>query len=456
MSAGVADKPVKIAQPKVKAVGGHHTPRVAHIESLDHEGRGIAHVDGKAIFIDGAVTYETVEFSSYRKKDNFEQALVTRIVKSAAGRTTPHCEHFGVCGGCAMQHIEPRTQLAAKQRVLEDNLARIGHVQPELMLPAIDGPTWGYRMRARLGVHYVEKKGGVLVGFHERKSSYVADMHNCHVLPPSVARLIDPLRDMFTGFACRDRIPQVEVAVGDHVIILVLRHLEPVPESDLAKLRAFADAYGVAWWLQPKGPDTAHPYYPQTAPALTYSLPEFQLVMGFRPTEFTQVNTAVNRSLVGRAVRALAPQPGERVGDLFCGLGNFTLAIARSGAQTVGVEGSDALVARAHQNAAANGLVANTEFFSADLYTDGASAVARLGTVDKLLIDPPRDGAMDVCKALPDQGIRRLVYVSCNPSTLARDANVLVHVKGFRLKAAGVVNMFPHTAHVESMAVFER
>lgn len=449
------DRPVKIARPRVSS-REDHSPRVAHIESLDHEGRGIAHVDGKAIFIDGAVTYESVEFSSYRRKDNFEQALVTRIIKPAAGRTVPRCPHYGVCGGCAMQHIEPRTQLAAKQRVLEDNLSRIGHVTAELMLPAIDGPTWGYRLRARLSVHYVEKKGGVLVGFHERKSSFVADMHECHVLPPHVANLIDPLRELFTGFVSRDRIPQVEVAVGDNVTILVLRHLVPLPDSDLAKLRAFADLHNISWWMQPKGPETAHPFYPDRAPELTYSLPEFGLAMGFRPTEFTQVNMAVNRSLVGRAVRALQPRVGERVGDLFCGLGNFSLAIARSGAHTIGIEGSDALVQRAAQNAAANGLSANTEFLAADLYTDGEAAIKRLGRVDKLLIDPPRDGAMDVCKALPDEGISRLVYVSCNPSTLARDANVLVHVKGFRLKAAGVVNMFPHTAHVESMAVFER
>jgi 23S rRNA (uracil1939-C5)-methyltransferase len=431
-------------------------PRIAAIESLDHEGRGIAHVDGKVIFIEGALPYETVEYSSYRKKENYEQALTTQIVQASAARIAPRCPHFTVCGGCAMQHIDPRTQLAAKQRVLEDNLERIGHIKPDLILPPIDGPTWGYRARARLSVHYVEKKGGVLVGFHERKSSFVADMHECHVLTPHVASLIDPLRELFTTFACRDRIPQVEIAVGDAVTILVLRHLVPIPNDDLAAMRRFADTHGIQWWLQPKGPETAHPFYPEDAAPLSYSLPEFGLALHFRPTEFTQVNMGVNRSLVGRAVRALAPQAGERIGDLFCGLGNFTLAIASRGALAVGIEGSETLVARARDNARANSLDGLAQFSTADLYTDGADAIRRLGHVDKLLIDPPRDGAVEVCKALPTEGYRRLVYVSCNPATLARDAGILVHTQGYRLRAAGVVNMFPHTAHVESMAVFER
>jgi 23S rRNA (uracil1939-C5)-methyltransferase len=445
-----------VAATTARALRQPYTPRVATIESMDHEGRGVAHVEGKVIFIEGALPYEVVEFSSYRKKEKFEQAVATRILRESSARVQPRCPHFSVCGGCAMQHADPRTQLAVKQRVLEDNLERIGQVKPELILPPIDGPTWAYRYRARLSVHYVAKKGSVLVGFRERKSSFVADMHECHVLESKVAGLIDPLRELFTGFACRDRIPQVEVAVGDAVTLLVLRHLVPLAQDDLRQLRAFGERHGVTWWLQPKGPETAHPLDPGAAPELTYSLPEFQLRMHFRPTEFTQVNTAVNRSLVGRAVRALHGRPGERIGDLFCGLGNFSLAIARSGAEVVGVEGSDELVKRARENADRHGLTPNTTFLAADLYTDAPSAIARLGHVDKLLIDPPRDGALEVCKALPATGIGRLVYVSCNPSTLARDASVLVQAHGFQLKSAGVINMFPHTAHVESMAVFER
>jgi 23S rRNA (uracil1939-C5)-methyltransferase len=356
-----------------------------------------------------------------------------------------------------MQHVEAGAQVAAKQRVLEDNLARIGKVRPESILPPVHGPSWGYRHRARLSVHYVAKKGGVLVGFHERKSSFVADIRSCEVLPPAISALIVPLRELFTTMAGRERMPQVELAVGESVTVLVLRHLEPIVEEDAAKLRAFADRHGIQWWLQPKGPDTAHPFHPADAPALDYRLPEFGLAIGYRPTEFTQVNTAVNRVLVKRAVDLLDPRPGERVGDLFCGLGNFTLAIASRGVTVVGMEGSASLTARGADNARANGLADLASFLTYDLYTDAPGALAALGRVDKLLIDPPRDGAMEICKALPDAGApERIVYVSCSPSTLARDAGVLVNVKGYRLLAAGVINMFPHTGHVESIALFAR
>jgi len=279
----------------------------------------------------------------------------------------------------------------------------------------------------------------------------------CEVLTPAVAALIPELREMFTGMQSRDRLPQIEVAVGEDVTIFVLRNLVPIPEDDARKLREFADRHGIQWWLQPKGPDTAHPFYPLEAPALDYALPEFGLRLGFRPTEFTQVNAGVNRVLVGRAVRLLDPRPGERVGDLFCGLGNFSLPIAVAGAEVVGMEGSAALVERAAQNARANGLESRASFIAHDLYADAVGALARLGPVDKLLIDPPRDGALEICKSLPDSGApTHIVYVSCSPATLARDAGVLVNVKGYRLACAGVVNMFPHTGHVESIALFVR
>ena len=426
------------------------------IESLDHEGRGVAHVDGKAVFIDGALPGELVEQASYRKKPNFELAQITKMVRESALRVRPKCPHFGVCGGCAMQHLEHSAQVAAKQRILEDNLARIGKVRPERILPAIYGAPWEYRQRARLSARYVNKKGGALVGFREKKSSFVADMSSCAVLPAHVSALLVPLRDLINALSIRERLPQIEVAVGEHVTILVLRVLEPPSPADEAVLRAFADQHRIQLWLQSKGPDTAVPFYPMDAPDLAYSLPEFGIVMPFKPTEFTQVNLAINRLLVKRTVDLLAPQPGERVIDLFCGLGNFSLPIARRGASVLGIEGAATLVARASENARYNRLESQVEFRIADLFQVTESDMAAWGHCDKMLIDPPRDGAMEVVKALGEDAPARIVYVSCNPATLARDAEVLVHAKGYVLRAAGVVNMFPHTAHVESMALFEK
>ncbi|NWG87391.1 MAG: 23S rRNA (uracil(1939)-C(5))-methyltransferase RlmD [Hydrogenophilaceae bacterium] len=428
-----------------------------YIESLDHEGRGVAHLDGKAIFVDGALPGELVRHSSYRKKPNYEQAQATEILKASPNRVVPRCRWFGICGGCSHQHLHESAQVAAKQRVLEDCFAHIGKVEPETLLSPIHGPAWGYRTRARLSVRNVIKKGGVLVGFHEKRSSYVADMTSCEVLPPHVSALLPLFREFVTELSIRDRLPQIELAMGDAVTVLVLRILEPLSAEDEIKVRAFADAHSVQIWLQPKGPDTAYPFHPLDAPELSYSLPEFNLTMPFRPTEFTQVNHGINRMLVRRAMRMLAPQPDERIADFFCGLGNFTLPIARRGAQVLGIEGSAGLVQRAVENATRNGLAEKTEFRVADLFQMTPEAYAALGHFDKLLIDPPRDGAMELVKSLPDQGGPvRIVYISCNPSTLARDAEVLVHLKGFTLKTAGVANMFPHTAHVESIALFER
>ena len=440
--------------PVAPAKGG--SPGEAFIESIDHEGVGVAHVDGKVVFIDGGVTGERVLFTRRRSRGNFDLGTVTQVLRASAQRTDPRCRYFGTCGGCAMQHVEARAQIAAKQRVLEDNLARLGKVTPEQVLPPVLGPSWRYRNRARLSVHYVAKKGGVLVGFHERRSSFVADTMSCEVMPAHVSGMIPALREMFTSMTLRDRIPQIEVAVGEAVTVFVLRHLEPIPDDDAAKLRAFADEHGIQWWLQPKGPDTAYPWYPVEAPALDYKLPEFGLSLRYRPTEFTQVNAGVNAVLVRRAVDMLDAKPGERVGDLFCGLGNFTLAIASRGVDVVGVEGAPSLVERARENAKLNGLESRASFIAYDLYADAPGALQKLGRVDKLLIDPPRDGALETCKAIGDDGPSRIVYVSCSPGTLARDAGVLVNVKGYRLLAAGVVNMFPHTGHVESIALFSR
>jgi 23S rRNA (uracil1939-C5)-methyltransferase len=427
------------------------------IESLDQEGRGVAHADGKVIFIEGALTGETVSYSTYRKKPSFEQAQITEIHKAASMRVQPKCKHFGVCGGCSMQHLDANAQVAVKQRILEDSLWHIGKVKAETLLPPIYGQTWGYRERARLSARYVIKKGKSLVGFHEKRSSFVADMQSCEILTPKIAALIPLLAELIGGLSIREKLPQIEVAVGEFVDALVLRVLEPPSSEDEAALRAFADKCEIQFWLQSGGPDTFIPFHPLNAPQLSYSLPEFGITMPFAPGEFTQVNSALNRVMVSRAMRLLDPQPGEHIADLFCGLGNFTLPIARSGAQVLGIEGSAALVTRAKQNAVTNGLDSNAKYAVMNLFEMTEETFARLGKFDKLLIDPPRDGAIELVKSLGGDGVpRRIVYVSCSPATLARDAQVLVQIHGYTLKAAGVMNMFPHTSHVESIALFER
>ena len=426
------------------------------IESLDQEGRGIAHADGKVIFIEGALTGETVSYASYRKKPSFELAQMTELHRAASIRVQPACAHFGVCGGCSMQHLDARVQVAVKQRILEESLARIGRVKPETMLPAIYGQSWGYRERARISVKYVIKKSKTLVGFHERRSSFVADMQSCEILAPKIAGLIQPLAKLVEGLSIRDKLPQIEVAVGEHVDALVLRVMAPPSAEDEAALRAFSDQHQVQFWLQSKGPETIVPFHPLNAPALSYSLPEFGITMPFAPGEFTQVNSALNRVMVSRALRLLDPQPDEHIVDFFCGLGNFTLPIARSGARVLGVEGSDALVKRAAQNARTNDLSGNTQFAAMNLFEMDEAKLASLGKFDKWLIDPPRDGAMELVKSItPGIAPQLIVYVSCNPATLARDAAELVQ-RGYVLKSAGVMNMFPQTSHVESIAVFEK
>ncbi|WP_410497665.1 23S rRNA (uracil(1939)-C(5))-methyltransferase RlmD [Chitinibacter sp. S2-10] len=428
------------------------------IESLSHEGFGIAHnADGKTLFIDGALPFETVTYTSFRKKPTFESAQATSIQNDSFMRVNPKCPHYGVCGGCSLQHMEFGAQVAAKQRILEDNLQRIGHVTPQSILPAIYGPAWGYRHRGRLSVKNVVKKGTVLVGFHEKRSSFIADMHECHILPKHVSDQLPALRELVKGLSIFDRMPQIELAVGANVTVLVFRNMEDINDADFALFKAYADQWQVQIWLQPKGPDTAYPLYPLDAPALTYLMPEFNIEMPFKPTEFTQVNHGINRVMVERAVKMLDPQPGERIADMFCGLGNFTLPIARSGAQVLGMEGSQQLVERAFEGAKHNGLDHLTDFTMANLFDMNPEWLEKLGAFDKMLIDPPRDGALSLCQAISaDNGPKRIVYVSCSPSTLARDADILVNEKGYTLKTAGIINMFPHTAHVESIAWFEK
>jgi 23S rRNA (uracil1939-C5)-methyltransferase len=445
------------------------------VESLDIDAQGIARrPDGKVVFIEGALPFEVVSVNIHRQKNNWEAGTVTAIHRESSQRVRPGCPHFGLhagaCGGCKMQHLHETAQVAVKQRVLEDNLWHLGKVKAQTLLRPIEGPAWGYRYRARLSVRYVHKKGEVLIGFHERKSRYVADMKVCHVLPPHVSALLMPLRDLIFGMDARETCPQIELACGDDVTALVLRHLEPLSDDDQARLRVFAAQQGVQWWLQAKGPDTVK-LLDENGPSLCYRLPEFGITMPFKPTDFTQVNPHINRVLVARALRLLDAQKHERVIDWFCGLGNFTLPIATQAGQVLGIEGSEALVARSRDNLAANQAgrlapLAPTSFVARNLFDMTPGWLVADGAADKWLVDPPREGAFALAKALADLHLqpelrggwtppRRIVYVSCNPATLARDAGLLVHQAGYRCVAAGVVNMFPHTAHVESMAVFE-
>ncbi|HBH38309.1 MAG TPA: 23S rRNA (uracil(1939)-C(5))-methyltransferase RlmD [Curvibacter sp.] len=458
------------------------------IESLDIEAQGIAHrSDGKVVFVEGALPFEVVSASVHRKKNNWEAGVVTAIHRESSQRVRPGCPHFGLhagaCGGCKMQHLHPAAQVAVKQRVLEDNLWHLGKVKAETVMRPIEGPAWGYRYRARLSVRHVHKKGTVLVGFHERKSRYVADMQTCPVLPPHVDAMLMPLRALIASMDAIETCPQIELACGDEVTALVLRHLEPLSAGDVARLRAFAQQHpGVQWWLQPKGPDTVHLLDPQDALPLAYGLPEFGITMPFKPTDFTQVNPHINRVLVTRALRLLEVQKHERVIDWFCGLGNFTLPLATRAREVLGIEGSEALVARSRENLRHNQslrpagqALAATDFVARNLFEMTPELLLRDGVADKWLVDPPREGAFALAKTLADlhqQRInpaehpptpgaadwtppQRIVYVSCNPATLARDAGLLVHQAGYRCTAAGVVNMFPHTAHVESIAVFD-
>jgi 23S rRNA (uracil1939-C5)-methyltransferase len=437
------------------------------VESLDLEAQGVARRDdGKVVFIEGALPGERVQVQVSRKKNNWEQGQMSALARESSQRVRPGCPHFGLhagaCGGCKMQHLAPAAQVAVKQRVLEDNLQHLSKVKPERLLRPIEGPAWHYRWRARLSVRHVAKKGTVLVGFHERKSRYVADMQVCPVLPAAVGAMLLPLRELIGAMDQRDRLPQIELAAGDDVIALVLRHLEPLSAADRQRLRDFAHRHAVQWWLQPKGPETVQ-RLDDDGPALAYRLPEFGITMPFKPTDFTQVNPQINRVLVDRAVRLLDPQPDERVIDWFCGLGNFTLPLATRAREVLGIEGSEVLVQRARENAALNGLAAKTRFEARNLFEIGADDLRSAGPSEGWLVDPPREGAFALAKAVADLNgapgwmpPRRIVYVSCNPATLARDAGLLVHQAGYRCSAAGVVNMFPHTAHVESIAVFDR
>jgi len=375
------------------------------ITALDQEGRGIARIDGKAVFVEGALAGELVTIETYRKRPTYELARATGILRASPSRVAPLCPHFGVCGGCSLQHLEAAAQVAAKQRVLEDALWHIGRVRAGELLTPIHGPAWGYRQRARLSVRDVPKKGGVLVGFHERKSSFITDMRSCPVLPPHISSLLPSLRELIGSLSLRDRLPQIELAIGDDADdgtgneVLVLRNLAALTADDERALADFADRHGVRLYLQPQGPATVQAFHPP-ARTLGYALADFGVRIEFQPTDFTQVNVAMNRMLVRRAVGLLEPTEGDAVADFFCGLGNFSLPIARRGAQVVGVEGSVPLVRRAQANAQANGLADRARFVAADLFEATAASLEALGAMDKALLDPPREGAIALVKAL--------------------------------------------------------
>jgi 23S rRNA (uracil1939-C5)-methyltransferase len=441
-----------VARGRMKRISA--APEEADIIDLSHEAHGVARLDGKAVFVTDALPGERVVLRRVRRHRNFDEAVLEAVLRPSQDRVVPSCPHYGTCGGCALQHLAPTAQLAFKQGQLLENLARLGGVEPARVLEPLVGPVWGYRRRARLGIKHVPRKGRVLVGFRERSAPYVADLHECRVLMPPLDTLMDPLAELVGELSIATRVPQAEVAVAENACAIVLRVLDPPTDADLERMRQFELGHGVRVYLQPGGPATVAPLTPGQD-ALCYSLPAFGITLEFEPTDFIQVNAALNETMVSRAVDLLDPQPGERVLDLFCGLGNFSLPLARRAGEVVGVEGDAGLVSRAARNAARQG-IGNVTFVATDLAVAAAGAPWSTRSYDRVLIDPPRAGAREVLPVVGSCGAGRVVYISCHPGSLARDAGILVQDHGFRLVAAGVMDMFPHTTHVEAMAVFER
>jgi 23S rRNA (uracil1939-C5)-methyltransferase len=440
------------------------TPFEIDILDLSHDGRGVARRPegqanaGKTVFVSGALPGERVVALQTARQRSFDEAKALQVLQASPDRVEPRCPHFGTCGGCALQHLEESRQIHAKQRVLLENLERIGHVAPESVLPPLTDAAWGYRRKGRFSVRRVEKKDKTLVGFREQDGRFVADLSVCHTVIPEIGFKVDALAALVDGMQARRDIPQIEFIAGDPTadysgVALVFRHLQPLPEGDRAALVAFAQAHGFAIFLQPGGLDSVHPLWPQE-PKLAFRLPQWEVELQFRPLDFIQVNAGLNQKMIALALDLLDARPDDRVLDLFCGLGNFTLPLARGVHEVVGVEGEAGLVLRARDNARHNG-IANAEFHAADLAQDlGGHTWMRAG-FDRLLLDPPRSGADAALKQLPLKGLKRIVYVSCHPGSLARDAGYLVNERGWKLRAAGVMDMFPHTAHVESIAMFE-
>jgi len=424
------------------------------ITDLSHDGRGVAHIAGKTVFVSGALPGERVQLRFTGKHRHYDEAAVEKLLSTAPDRVEPKCAHFGVCGGCALQHLAAPAQIAAKARVLRENFERIGKVAPETWLEPLADEPWGYRRKGRLSVKYVDKKGRVLVGFRETNGRYVADIKRCEVLHPAVGTRIEAISALIETLDAKRDIPQIEIAAGDDLVALIFRHLQPLSESDRAALTRFAQEHGLGIYLQPGGIDSVVPLWPES-PRLSFRIPHADVELEFRPLDFIQVNAGMNQRMIARALDLLAPTKDDRVLDLFCGLGNFTLPLARRAAHVTGVEGEAGLVQRARDNATRNG-IANATFHAADLAADQRGTPWAKADYELLLLDPPRSGAAEILEYLPRRGVHRVVYVSCHPGSLARDAAILVEKHGFTLKSAGAMDMFPHTAHVESIALFER
>ncbi len=425
------------------------------IVDLSHEARGVAHHEGKAVFIDDALPGERVEWSLRKRSKSFDEGKLERVLQPSVDRVEPGCPHYGVCGGCALQHLSSPRQIEFKQRQLLEALSRIGHVTAAEVFPPLQAKVWGYRRRARLAARWVPKKGRVLVGFRERATPYIADIQRCGVLSPPAADMILPLSELLTKLSIRDRIPQIEIAVADNALAMVIRVLSPLTDADMSLLHAFGADNNVEMYLQPGGYETIAPLQ-ENAQTLTYAIPLFDVELAFQPTDFVQINGELNRQMVSRAVELLQVTSQDNVLDLFCGLGNFSLPLARQAGHVVGVEGEAGLVARARANALRNGIT-NAEFFTANLMDEKPIEDAwTRRSYDRILIDPPRAGAKEILPLIAKSGATRLVYISCHTGSLARDAGILVNEYGFKLHAAGVMDMFPHTTHVESIAVFER
>ncbi len=425
------------------------------IEKLSHDGRGIAHQNGKIQFVDGALPGEQVTANYVGTRSKFDELRTLSVDVMAPDRVDPPCQFADLCGGCSLQHMASDAQIGFKERTLREHFAHFGGIEPEFWQPPLESETLGYRRKARLGVRFVNKRDSVLVGFREKRNSFLADITRCEVLDPRIGERISALRSMLYGLAAHNRIAQIEVACGDDAAALIFRNMDPLSADDTQALIAFGTAHDLHVYLQPKGPDTVYRIWPEQGEArLHYRLDEFDLTMAFHPMDFTQVNRGINQAMVARAVDWLDVQPGDRVLDLFCGLGNFTLPLARKALAVVGVEGDEAMVVRGRENASLNRMT-NAVFHGANLQGDFVSESWASEGFDKILIDPPRSGALEICGHLAAFGAERVVYVSCNPATLARDAGVLVD-KGYRLVRAGVMDMFPHTTHVESIALFER
>jgi len=430
-------------------------PVEAVIDSLSHEGRGVANCDGKVIFIDGALPGERVMYQLTNRRRKFDEGKVVEVLEASIDRIKAKCEHYGLCGGCSLQHLNSKNQIKHKQSVLLEQFEHIGAVQPEEVLPPLVSPDWGYRRKARLGVKYVPKKGGVLVGFREKASSYIADLRHCEILDTAVGHRLMELRELIGELSVKDRLPQIEVAIGDQEKGLIFRHLEPLTDEDLKKLKTFGSEYKFVIYLQPKGPDTVHQIYPETNVELSYQAGEDEPVLQFLPSDFIQVNASINKDMIARVLDFMQLNKNDRVLDLFCGLGNFSLSIAKRAAYVLGVEGDADLVKRAQENAKRNQLE-NAEFVCTDLTEDDQLQTIEAGKFDKVLLDPARSGALEIIEKMSFAGVHQVIYVSCNPATLARDSGILVKDKGYQMIKAGIMDMFPHTTHVESIAVFER